>query len=107
MSAINERSLNVVWWILRVKIFEDKKGILLPDTVSWHLPCFTFLESPRISLPCVHDVSGIRTWGVGEGEGLRTPCSLKSDGHEGWGRAWSLVLPTQQGEDHLASGSQA
>lgn len=33
---------------------------------------------------------------MGEGEGLRTPCSRKPNGHEGWGRAWSLVLPTNK-----------
>ena len=33
---------------------------------------------------------------MGEGEELRTARSWKSDGHEGWGRAWPLVLPTNK-----------
>ena len=64
MSAINKRSLNVVWWILRVKIFDVKKGILLPDTVSWHLPRFTRFLNLQNNLHTV-SVNSIHNFGSG------------------------------------------
>lgn len=62
---------------------------------SVRVPTLWPLESLRISLPCVHDVSRTRTLGVEGGEGLRTLCSLKLDGCGEWG--WGRADPIRRG----------